>query len=109
MTGNNTISNEAAYHKQLSDLQGRVNHLEDILHQGKEVLNLDEAAKFMGISRSTLYKMTHEQTIPFYKPNGKMVFFEKADLLTWIRQNRYSSKAEISEEADRIIRKLAAK
>ena len=57
--------------------------------------------------------MTGNNTISneaaYYKPNGKMVFFEKADLLTWIRQNRYSSKAEISEEADRIIRKLAAK
>lgn len=60
MTGKNIISNDTAYHKQLSDLQGRVNHLEEILHQGKEVLNLDEAAKFIGISRSTLYKMTHE-------------------------------------------------
>lgn len=102
-------TNDAAYDKQLSELQGRITHLEDILHQGKEVLNLDEAAKFMDISRSTLYKMPHEQVVPFYKPNGKMVFFEKAALLAWIQQNRYSSKTEISEEARRIIRQLANK
>lgn len=78
-------------------------------HQGKDVLTLEEAAKFMGIARSSLYKMTHEQTIPFYKPNGKMIFFEKSDLLAWVRKNRVSSEAEISEEAERIIQRLATK
>ena len=104
-----THTNDSTYHKVLSDLQNKVAQLEDILHQGKEVMNLDEAAKFIGISRSTLYKLTHEQAIPFYKPNGKMVFFEKTDLLAWIRQNRYSSKTEISEEADKLLQKLATK
>ncbi|MGM9779982.1 MAG: helix-turn-helix domain-containing protein [Prevotella sp.] len=73
------------------------------------MLTLEEAAKFMGIARSSLYKMTHEQTIPFYKPNGKMIFFEKSDLLAWVRKNRVASEAEISEEAERIIQRLANK
>jgi len=65
----------------------------------KETLTLEEAAAFLGIKRSTLYKMTHEQIIPFYKPNGKLVYFEKTDLLDWIRRNRVSSDAEITEAA----------
>ena len=31
----------------------------------------DEAASFLGIAKSTLYKMTHENRIPFNKPAGK--------------------------------------
>ena len=42
----------------------------------------------MGMARSSLYKMTSDQTIPFYRPNGKMIFFEKSDILSWIRTER---------------------
>ena len=58
-------------------LAKRVEVLENTLSAGKEVLTLEEAALFMGVTKSSLYKMTHEQTIPYYKPNGKMVYFEK--------------------------------
>ena len=95
------------FEKQLVSIQTRVDSLEDILFQGKEVLSLEEAAKFMGIARSSLYKMTHQQAIPFYKPNGKLVFFEKSDLLAWIRQNRVSSMQEIGKEAEIVMRRLA--
>lgn len=109
MTQQVQSNKEANLSKQVAELQGRVQSLEQLLHQGKDVLTLEEAAKFMGIARSSLYKMTHEQTIPFYKPNGKMIFFEKSDLLAWVRNNRVSSEAEISEEAERIIQRLATK
>jgi excisionase family DNA binding protein len=42
----------------------------------------------MDIARSSLYKMTSDKSIPFYRPNGKMIYFEKADILKWIRKNR---------------------
>ena len=51
--------------------------------------------------------MTHQQAMPFYKPNGKLVFFEKSDLLAWIRQNRVSSMQEIGKEAEIVMRRLA--
>lgn len=100
---------EANLTKTIALIQERIDSLENLLHQGKDVLNLEEAAKFMGIARSSLYKMTHEQAIPFYKPNGKMIFFEKTDLLAWVRQNRVASQHEISEEAERIMQQLAQK
>lgn len=90
-------------------LAKRVEVLEYTLSAGKEVLTLEEAARFMGVTKSSLYKMTHEQTIPYYKPNGKMVYFEKAELLTWIRRNAIASKAQVSEEANRILKNLSVK
>ena len=90
-------------------LAKRVEVLENTLSAGKEVLTLEEAVRFMGVTKSSLYKMTHEQTIPYYKPNGKMVYFEKAELLTWIRRNAIASKAQVSEEANRILKNLSVK
>ena len=44
---------EANLTKQVAELQGRIDSLENILNQGKDVLTLEEAAKFMGIARSS--------------------------------------------------------
>jgi len=59
--------------RKFTDLQSRVRTLENLCYSAKEVLNLEEAASFLGIAKSTLYKMTHENRIPFYKPAGKLI------------------------------------
>ena len=74
--------------RQIEELQKRMEAVEDILDNTKEVLTVEEASRFMDIARSSLYKMTSDRSIPFYRPNGKMIYFEKADILAWIRQNR---------------------
>ena len=74
--------------RQIEELQKRIEAVEDILDNAKEVLTVEEASRFMDIARSSLYKMTSDRSIPFYRPNGKMIYFEKSDILAWIRQNR---------------------
>ena len=109
MKEQNNVQKDTQLYKQVAELQKRVEILEDILDSTKEVLTVEEAAKFMGLARSTLYKMTCEQTIPFYRPNGKMIYFEKSAILSWIRKNRVYSTEEINEEARLHMIKLAQK
>ena len=77
----------------------RIEVLENILKDAKQVLTLEEAALFMGISKSSLYKMTHKHELPFFRPNGKLIYFEKAELLKWMRQNRIMTEAETKDAA----------
>ena len=77
----------------------RIEVLENILKDAKQVLTLEEAAIFMGISKSSLYKMTHKHELPFFRPNGKLIYFEKAELLKWMRQNRVMTEAETKDAA----------
>lgn len=65
----------------------------------KEVLTSDEAAQYMGISKSYLYKLTMRQQIPHYKPMGKMCYFNRAELEQWLQSNRVSTDSEISGKA----------
>ena len=65
----------------------------------KEVLTSDEAAKYMGVSKSYLYKLTMRQQIPHYKPMGKMVYFNRLELEQWLQNNRVSTATEISQQA----------
>jgi len=87
----------------------RIEVLENILNDAKEVLTLEEAALFMGISKSSIYKMTHKHELPFYRPNGKLIYLEKSELLKWMRQNRNMSEAETKEAAAQKLNELANK
>lgn len=66
----------------------------------KEVLTSDEAAKYMGISKSYLYKLTMGRRIPHYKPAGKMCYFNRHELEAWLQGNRVATSEEIAERAD---------
>lgn len=92
-----------------AELERKVTSLKNIITQSKEHLTLDEAAVFLGCTKSLLYKMTHLHTIPFYKPSNKMVYFEKSELIRWIKQNKSFSDDEISEQADSILATLSTK
>ena len=65
----------------------------------KEVLTSDEAARYLGISKSYLYKLTMRQAIPHYKPMGKMCYFNRLELEQWIQSNRVATADELSQQA----------
>ena len=65
----------------------------------KEVLTSEEAAKYMGISMSHLYRLTMEKNIPYYKPMGKMCYFNRIELEQWLQRNRVNSMEEAEQQA----------
>jgi excisionase family DNA binding protein len=65
----------------------------------KEVLTSDEAARYMGVSKSYLYKLTMRKEIPHYKPLGKMCYFNRQELEDWLQQNRCATEGEIAQKA----------
>ncbi len=81
------------------ELEERLDRIERLLTANKEVLTFEETSEYTGISRSYLYKLTAAREIPHSKPNGKMLFFEKAKLNIWLLQNGRKSRSEIETEA----------
>ena len=65
----------------------------------KPVLTSQEASRYLGISLSKLYKLTCKKEIPFYKPNGKLNYFEREEIEAWALRNRIATNAEISDQA----------
>lgn len=106
----NKLENKVAtLTKEVEKLKQQVQTLFNVISAAKEVLTLEEAAIFMGVTKSFLYKMTHTQGIPFYKPNNKMVYFERTELLAWLRQNHVASTAEIEKMAVERMQQMALK
>lgn len=71
----------------------------------KEVLTTEEAARFLGITKSYLYKLTMQRLIPHYKPMGKLCYFIKAELMEWLQTNRVKTDTEINDQAQEICQK----
>lgn len=65
----------------------------------KEILTFDEACRYMGVSKSTLYNLTMRKEIPHYKPTNGRVFFQRTELEQWILNSRISTDQEISHKA----------
>ena len=65
----------------------------------KNVLTLDDASLLTGLSRSYLYRLTCTHQIPYYKPNGKQIYFDRDELEAWMKQNRVAPVKEVEQQA----------
>lgn len=64
----------------------------------KEILNIDEACAFVGISKGSMYKHTMNREIPHCK-TGKKLIFNRNELIEWVGNHRVKTKKEIEDEA----------
>ena len=67
-----------------------------------EILNTNQAADYLSITKSTLYKHTAEREIPHYK-NGKKLYFKRVELEEWLTRHRITTKGEIEQMANEYI------
>ena len=71
----------------------------------KSFLTVEELASYLNVKTSYIYKMTHNREIPFYKPGGKMIYFNREEIDEWVLSQRVATADEIRSEARRRIRK----
>ena len=75
----------------------------------KDMLTMKDAVLYTGLGKSYLYVLTCKNKIPYYKPNGKNIYFKKSELNEWLQRNRVSSIDEAeSVAASYLARKEAA-
>ena len=73
-------------------IKERLKSLEDAIYTTKEILNIKDVCQYLDISQSLLYKLTCTGEIPHFKPRGKMIFFEKKELIAWIKRNKVNDQ-----------------
>ncbi len=71
----------------------------NIIYTQKAVLTTDEAARYMGIAKSTLYKMMMRKQIPYSQPSGKVAYFNRLELEAWLMSNRVATADELQDRA----------
>jgi len=83
----------------LQRIDERQQNIEKMLLSQKNVLTFDEATTYIGISKSHLYKLTMVNSVPFYRPRGKMLYFDRVELENWLLQNRITPTDELVAKA----------
>lgn len=65
----------------------------------KNVLSIDDVVLLTGLSKSYLYRLTSTKQIPYYKPNGKLAYFDRQEIERWMLQNRVDCKQDAEHKA----------
>lgn len=65
----------------------------------KKFITFHEACERLGLSAHYLYKLVGQRRVPFYKPNGKKLYFSVEELDAWIAAGRVATSEELSAAA----------
>lgn len=72
----------------ITDIHRHIRQMKEQIWDIKEVLTTAEASAYLGLSESYIYKLTSTKQIPHYKPNGKLVYFNRKELCEWAMRNQ---------------------
>ncbi len=67
----------------------------------KVMLTTEEAARYLGLTVDGLRNLTHRKMIPFYKPNGKNMYFDPDELVAWMRRNHFEPMYDVEEKPEK--------
>lgn len=63
------------------------------------VLTLEELAAYSGYSKNYIYQLIYKRKIPAHKPpNGKKLFFSKAEIDNWLLSRKLETVEEIKSK-----------
>lgn len=86
----------------LDDIIKYASELEKSAYIIKEYLTVEDAARYLHLNKSAVYRLTSNHQITFYKPGGKNIFIRRADLEKWIGATPCLSSAELEHHVNSI-------
>lgn len=78
------------------------------MRYAKRILNLEEACDLLGFKKSYIYKLTSQGLIPYSRPTGKKLFFDREKLEAWMLSNANDANIDsiAQSTAQRILTKI---
>ena len=70
-----------------------------IIGTTKQIFTVDDVVNYTGFSKSYVYKLVHNNILPYSKPNNRTLFFTKSEIDEWLLQNKSKSISQIEKEA----------
>lgn len=70
----------------------------------KTLLTIDEASKFLSLSKTTLYSKVSRREIPFMK-RSKRLYFSQEELISYVKEGRKQTTDEVQSEPENYLKK----
>lgn len=83
----------------IEEMNNTENTAEGVTIPARKLLNVVEAARYLGVSKAYIYKLMNRHLIPYYKPTGKCCYFSIAELDAFMTSNRVPADSELSTQA----------
>lgn len=84
----------------LESIEAKLNRIEKhTLLSAKRALTVEDVALLAGITKRTVYRLTNSNRIPYYRPNGKEIYFDREEVEKWLLSNRHATDKELSSLA----------
>lgn len=83
--------------EQIKILSAKIDRLETDNVFKKPFWRVQDVALVTGWTRQTIYQKCSNGEIPYYKPDGKTLFFVPDEIRKYVLQNKTKSKEEIAE------------
>ena len=88
--------------EKLNSIEKAIDKLNTSSNIDDDFMNIEQIASYVGLSKATIYGLTHERKIPYFKA-GKRLYFKKSDVINWITSTRVKTKQEIEQMANEYI------
>ena len=79
------------------EIKKELKEIKDLLLIKKNVLNITELTTYTGYSKSHIYKLTSRNLIPYFKPSGKAIFFDRMEIDIWLLKNKHKQVKDSGE------------
>lgn len=87
--------------EEFNEINERLGKIERLVMLGsKDMLTIEDVSLMTGFSVGNIYRMTSNKTIPFYKPLGGKIFFDKTEIENWLRTNKVETDAVTKAKAN---------
>jgi excisionase family DNA binding protein len=74
------LMNQAKILAEINIVQNRLDHISSMLFYGKKILTVDEAATYIGMTKSHFYKIARKYLIKGTRPTGGKKFYYRTEL-----------------------------
>ena len=91
-----------------NEIESRLEMIFDLLKEIKsnqydflknKILTFDQGCQYLGYAKIYVYKLTSAVILPYSKPNGKSIFFDRKKLEAWMLSNGKATRDEKLIEA----------
>mgnify|MGYP001120841724 CR=1 FL=1 len=77
--------------------------IRNLLLLQKDLFTISEVCSYTGYEKSYIYKLCSSKIIPHYKsPGGKSLFFDKTEIINWLKSNPVVTKEEMRKKIESI-------
>ena len=83
----------------LSEIHHELLEIKQLLSQQKKMWSLDDFCSYTGISKAYAYHLTSTNKVKFYRPFGKMIYFDADEVIEFLKQNPIEPQKAIAAKA----------